>query len=227
MYTARVQITTESMLTIDRLGHEIVTFQVGSPPGEKFSVHESVIVHRSEFVRLSLRGDWKEAKERVISLPLDDPIVFSHYQHYLYSGCVFTKGLDTGTNRTNEFELLVKMYIFGEKMVDNGFKDVVIDAIIDKISNQHCFDTRLTSLVYEGTPPDSPLRRLWMEVYYFAGNVEWLQEKYVGAPISAEFVHAFSLFQMQQRVGSEKAMWADGDCTYHSHGDGACYRGPS
>lgn len=214
------------MLRLGRLGHQMVTFQVGGERGEKFSVHESVIVHRSEFVRLSLQGDWKEAKERVIPLSDDDPAMFALYQHFLYSGAIYTKGLDTGTHTSNEYELLVKMYVFGEKILDSGFKDATIDAMIDKMRTNECFDTRLTDLVYDGTPEGSPLRRLWLEVYYWAGKAEWLDENCVGAPVNSEFLCDFSKFQMSQRVGFGRAMFADGDCTYHSHVSALCYRFP-
>lgn len=71
--------------------------------------------------------------------------------------------------------------------------------------------------MYENTLPQSALRALWLDVYFYAGSPEWLEEAYIGAPISSEFLLAFSRFQMHQRTGLRKTMSSNGMCTYHEH----------
>lgn len=212
----------------------MVTFLVGADAPKRFKIHEDLIRPRSEFVRLALVGEWKEAQERTIPLPEDDPNVFSVYQHYLYSGLVHTRynntlsKKDDGTlsKKDDEYRMLVQAYILGEKIMDQDFKDSVTDAIIEKLRSVRRFDTSLTSLVFDNTPSTSPLRRLWMDAYYHFGSSEWLDAGACSSPINGEFLADFSRHQMRSRTGfgtfGPYAMFLS--CTYHEHGTRPCHR---
>jgi hypothetical protein len=202
----------------------VIIFVVGTYAPERYSIHERLISHRSEFVRLALRGEWKEAQERTVQLPEDDTEVFSVYQQWLYSGLIHTSCDTSFSGTDNEYETLVKAYILGEKFMDTDFKDAIMDAIVDKLRSLRRFDTRLTTLVFSNTPSTSPLRRFWMDAYYYFGSPEWLNATSVGSPINTEFMVEFSRHQMQFRRGSEECgphtmFWS---CTYHEHGTNPC-----
>jgi hypothetical protein len=198
-----------------------VVFLVGDTEApKKFTVHEGIVKASSEFVRLALRGEWKEASTRQIPLPDDEPAVFSVYQQWLYNSLIHTVRQDLGfvSESDIEYELLVKAYIFGEKIIDVAFKNSVVDAITEKV-NQFGFNTRLTSLVFDNTTPASPLRRLWLDVYYHLGKVEWLEPIMAVDTVSSEFMIEFSRYQMQKRTSpsfSDKLDLSLG-CTYHEH----------
>jgi hypothetical protein len=51
---------------------------------QNFTVHQDLISTRSEFFAKALRGDWKEAQERTVVLPDDEPEVFRLYLQFLY-----------------------------------------------------------------------------------------------------------------------------------------------
>jgi hypothetical protein len=123
----------------------------------------------------------------------------------------------------DEYELLVHAYILGEKFLDPGFKDCITDAIIDKLTQQTRFSLRLTDEVYDNTPSHSPLRRLWMDVYYLTGCADWLDEDTVGQPINLEFMAEFSRFQMRQHE-SRLPCPIMTPCNYHQHQVGKCHR---
>lgn len=53
---------------------------------QEFFVHQSLISARSEFFAKALRGDWKEAQQREVSLPDDEAEVFRLYLQLLYIG---------------------------------------------------------------------------------------------------------------------------------------------
>jgi hypothetical protein len=133
-----------SLTLSHRLGGAIVTFRIGRKASKDFVVHEGSIAPGSEFVRLALRGDWKEVKERIIPLPEDDPEVFAVYQQWLYHGRICTSTTDFEPGTMDEYELLVHAYILGDKFVDVGFKDCVTDAILEKLLKQTHFSLRLT-----------------------------------------------------------------------------------
>jgi hypothetical protein len=67
------------------LGNEIIKVLVGADDAaETFTVHEKLICERSEFFHKTLDGDWKEAQDRVVELPKDDPKIFQLYISSLY-----------------------------------------------------------------------------------------------------------------------------------------------
>lgn len=210
------------------LGTTTITFRVGpSSASSDFVLHESLIAPQSEFVRRAMRGDWKEAQDRIIPLPEDLPDAFAVYQQWAYTKKIYsaTKQCDIA-KAAGEYSLLVRAYSLGDRLLDVEFKDAVIDSIIDKLLEQRRFDTRLTNEVYENTPSDSPLRRLWQDIYVHAGLSEWLDEKATGGPVSAEFLLDVARLQMRvtQASGEMIAPYLDGSqCQYHSHGFGACY----
>lgn len=203
-----------------------MTFLVGTDPPARFIVHEDVVKPRSELARLALQGEWKGGRFRVIPLPDDDPAVFSIYQQWLYSGLIHTDDCKTTSGQVGEYKTLVKSYILGEKIMDCGFKNTVADAIVEKVRFKHEFDKRLTSLVFENTPPGSPLRSLFLDIYCHFGTTEWLDSETAGNTISAEFAIEFNQHQMRHRTGfgalGRDAMFLS--CTYHSHGTASCYR---
>lgn len=209
-----------------RLHSNVVSFLVGTHEPKRSIVHERLVNPRSEFARLALRGVWKEAQERTIKLPEDDPEIFSVYQQWLYDGLIHTGSQTLFPATDDEYEALVKAYILGEKLMDQDFKDAIIDAILDKFRNMSRFDTGLTTLVLNGTPSGSPLRRLWMDVYYHFGSPQWLDDHPDSDPVDAGFVAEFSRYQMQVRTGAGQfgrfAMILD--CTYHGHGARLCHR---
>lgn len=209
-----------------RLSHDVLFFLVGNESPQKFTIHESVIKPRSEFVRLALRGEWKEANDRVITLPDDEPDVFSIYQEWLYSGLIHTRGSEKGLENDPEHELLVKAFVLGEKIIDPEFKDCVLDAIIEKLREDKCINLYLTKLVFDNTPSASPLRRLWMDTYYYFGTPQWIDSNVLGNTVSSEFLIEFSHYQMQKRTSldprAKDAMFRT--CAYHGHGLRPCWR---
>ena len=209
-----------------RLNGDVVVFLVGTVTPKRFNVHEALVKPRSEFVRLALRGEWKEAQERIIPLPEDDPDVFSVYQQWLYGSLVYTRHNNGLSTPDDEYRTLVRAYILGEKFMDQDFKDAIADAIVEKLRTLRRFDSGLTDLVFENTPSTSPLRRLWMDAYYHFGSPEWLDATLVGSPINAEFMVEFSRYQMDSRTGfrsfGPSAMFLS--CTYHGHGIHPCHR---
>ncbi|KAK3713751.1 hypothetical protein LTR37_008237 [Vermiconidia calcicola] len=209
-----------------RLGADIITFSVGEETPQKFVIHENIIRPRSEFVRLALSKDWKEARERKFDLPNDWPDAFELYQHWLYANNIPSDSFGDTTKDAEEYELLVHSYILGEKMMDPHFKDAIIDSIIHKLCRSSFFDPRLTNIVYENTPVNSPLRRLWQDIYVWSGNPDWLDKSTLGDFIHAEFTLDLSRYQMNlnRGVGPTSAPYVGSLCTYHEHANGDCHR---
>ena len=207
-------------------GSDVITFHVGKDKPRDFVIHDSVIISRSDFVRLAISKDWKEAKDRIIPLPDDDPDTFELYQKWLYAGHIYTANPDP-EKTAKEYERLVKAYLLGEKLIDTVFKDVIIDCIISKLRSTGVFDPRLTNLVYDNTPLNSALSRLWRDVYVWTGSADWLDESKLGDFVNAEFSVELNRIQMSFRAGEMpgNAQFISNACHYHEHGVETCYRG--
>jgi hypothetical protein len=212
-----------SLTKPNRLDGEVVIFLVGTHEPRRFTVHENIVKAISEFVRLALRGDWAEASSRIIPLPEDEPAVFSVYQHWLYNGLIHTsrQGTNTSAESDEEYELLLEAYILGEKILDIAFKNSVMGALVEKVGQvEGKFNKRLTSLVFDNTPSASPLRRLWLVVYYHVGNVDWLRPSSSGGDtMSRWFLIEFGRFQMANRDldRCSARLTMPVGCTYHEH----------
>lgn len=213
-----------------RLGSEVILFKVGKEGDyQEFTIHENVISPLSEFVRLALTKDWKEAQQRAIPLPDDEAEVFELLQEWLYTRNIPSLHLNNGAKDSAEYKQLVHAYILGDKFGIIDFKDAIIDSIILKLRFTGRFDPRLANFVYDNTVEQSPLRRLWQDIYVFAGNMSWLDEGRLGEFIHAEFTLHLSQYYMRMKEGQGplNPPYEDhnlGGCIYHDHGRSPCYR---
>ena len=209
-----------------RYGSKTIKFLVGKEDPTEFVIHESVVTPHSAFVRMALSNDWKEAKERTIPLPEDEPDTFQLYQEWVYTGLVFSENVANTEKDSKEYERLVSAYILSDRLLDSTFKDVVVDCIIHKLCNSELFSPRLTNLVYDNNPAGSTLRRLWQDIYVWSGSPNWLEEKTVGDEVHPEFLLDLSKSQMSFWPGQRPpaAPYIQNPCLYHEHADGTCYR---
>jgi hypothetical protein len=139
-----------------------------------------------------MKPEWTnmQAGPNMIDLP-DDPVdVVSDYIKWLYYDTIPDKQYEAVANTHEEraeeaekvFVVLAEAYVFGEKIVDMKYKNAVLQTMF---TAQKAFRWNMgpesVKIVYEGTPPQSPLRRLIAEnVAYIAHDdskesVGWMQ----------------------------------------------------
>ncbi|KAF2657784.1 hypothetical protein K491DRAFT_578276, partial [Lophiostoma macrostomum CBS 122681] len=142
---------------------------------ERFDVHEALLSSRSRFSRNALSGRWKEAEDRVVKLPEDDPALFATYIHVLYSGdipCVS----DSDAIGAKESLMLCHLYMLAEKLDDVQTKNTVVEAILSYCTkpqtdgNIYYMGGEPVSVIYSGTPENSPARRLMTDLYAYRGD---------------------------------------------------------
>lgn len=116
-------------------------------------------------------------------LPADFPSVVELYVQWLYTGRVFSQQTPKAEGASGkEFDLLVEGFIFGEKIGDGAFKDVMIDALIhcvatrDSTGNFMYPSTKWVDRAYEGTGERSPLRKLMVHFYAFHVRSAWIKD---------------------------------------------------
>jgi hypothetical protein len=139
-----------------------------------------------------MKPEWTnmQAGLYVIDLP-DDPVdVVSDYIKWLYCDTIPNKPYEAVTNTREEraeeaekvFVALAKSYVFGEKIIDVRYKNAVLQIIA---TAQKAFNWSMgpesVKIVYEGTPPKSPLRRLIAEMVAYSAyddlsaGIGWMQ----------------------------------------------------
>ena len=143
-----------------RLG-PVVSIRVGNSSNgreETFWVHERLICYYSPFFDAACHGEWTESSNKAIELPEDDPDIFALFVQRLYSGdCAYAY---PGSQEI-DFEKLVALYAFADKVRMLLLKDEVVDKIIDRIvGGWFSIFVYQVRLVYENTTEDSGLRKM-------------------------------------------------------------------
>ncbi|CAK1360059.1 unnamed protein product [Cercospora beticola] len=125
-----------------RIMNNIITITVGGDNGEEFMIHDFLLKENSKFFEAALDRQWKEGQEKKIALPDDDPEVFAVYAGWLFTGKIASKDekpLDEFTRADVEHEhpLQAKLYVLGEKLIDDKFCDCALKAWAEHYASGH------------------------------------------------------------------------------------------
>ncbi|KAM3421106.1 hypothetical protein BST61_g1520 [Cercospora zeina] len=153
-------------------------------------VHRSLLTERGGFFTAALKKDWKEGQENKISLPEDCPTIVTTYTEWLYSHKIHTLHSDNPDHKKSlsltqtEYLFIASLYLFAEKILDDGFANAVIDVFTKTLDLPDPDDgshwepnPAVIAAVYEVSMPSSPLRRLMVQTYVNADRKEWLSQK--------------------------------------------------
>lgn len=195
-----------------------------------FYLAPNVLGKSSDFFKSALKKDWKEGQENTIELPEDDPQVFRYYAEWLCTGNIYCKSEATTT--AFDYNVLIDLYILGEKLMDDTFQDRVIDALITTADEANppfvpkkLPEYRSISRVYGHTPTGSPIRSLvvdWLILHGFevdndmrAAMAERPCQEFLldlmSALLKRREITYQSIYELHQR---QKVP----GCSYHKHG---------
>ena len=158
-----------------------MTVDVGtSPKNQTFAVHDHLFTSRSKFFKAALNGKWKESKERAIALREQDPHAFELYVGWVYHRKLFSiddSEKDLEQSRRNETIVLVNAFILADMIGDLEFADVIIDALINCEAASNSCPVWAIKPIYDQLPESSPLGRLMIDMFLFAGHEGWKSVK--------------------------------------------------
>lgn len=168
-------------------------------------VNPELLTQASPFFLNALKGGWKESVERVIKLPKDDPRVFKAYIHFLS-----TEEIDitsASVNQANESlasiaeqMLAAQLYIFAEKVQDSKAKNGAVRAMIKAIMNRRRLPySSVMRAIYEGTPRDSPMRRMMVDLFVQADAAA--SKNLTGKDIPNDFLLDVTVMVLRARKG--------------------------
>ncbi|KAK3677372.1 hypothetical protein LTR78_002910 [Recurvomyces mirabilis] len=124
---------------------------------------------------------------------------------------------------TTEYQVLAEMYCFGEFVQDERIQDAVIDAIMARVkqggADYHYYPTTpIINTIYEGTPADSPARRLMVHIYSTQGISEWVADD-INPEFLLELTRQFCGLNREHQ--SYVRLFAKEDsCEFHQHAAG-------
>ena len=131
---------------------------------EPIYVHASLLSKASEFFKIALKQEWMDKTNRAITLPDDEHEIVAAYVKFLYLGKIpSTKGCRTWLAQQKLYQYLATLYVFGEKIVDSAFQNIVMDALVatvnEAVKDKRCYPTGIVvNVIYDGTPKGSPAR---------------------------------------------------------------------
>ena len=184
-----------------------------------FIVHKDILCRSAPYFKAALEGGFKESKDQVLKLPDDDPVVFSHFQLWLYTGNIiesheFPKDIS--------WKVLIDLYLFGDVRGIPRLQNEAIDLFIEKNKAMKVIPNDNFNFIYENTVDGSPLRKLIVDMMTFNAVLtesQWFDEKQALYPQQFLIDLAKSLYEA--RVGT-KTKITDFNAVrsnYHIHND--------
>ncbi|KAI8934366.1 hypothetical protein NX059_009101 [Plenodomus lindquistii] len=152
-----------------------------------FNVHEKLLTHYSPFFKKALSGNFREADDKEVLLPLTSPTTFEFLVHWLYYNRfpgpkddeelfdLWTSDDDQGITKTGN---LIDLYV----LCDNYDVPVARVRVIDELFC-HLKDLRsdtvlptdaMVSYAFENLPEDSRMCNLLVDMHcYYASQRVW------------------------------------------------------
>ncbi|KAI8939493.1 hypothetical protein NX059_003264 [Plenodomus lindquistii] len=164
--------------------HGFIQVLVGKDGKEQFfDVHEELITSRSAFFKAAMSGNWQESKERCVKLPEDDAPTFKLYLHFLYTGkiAITSEALDARIEARDHIRTIARLYILAEKLQDVITRNATVEEMLEACrtpnsdGETYCMGTETVNIIYEGSPPGSPMRRLVVDIYTCRATKDWSQ----------------------------------------------------
>ena len=147
-------------------------------------MHLDLLTHHSPFFRATLTGSFKEADEKLVTLPDTASNTFELFVHWLYyqrlpvetdSSELFAL-YDDAEDDEVLYESLVSLYIFCDKYDVPGLKRECLDTLFSEITDHHCLPQfNIVQRTFSNLETDQdPLCRFLVEYYcYYSDESLW------------------------------------------------------
>lgn len=163
---------------------DIVILLVG-PQERKMVVHSPQITAHSEFFAAALKKEWIEGQAREIKLPEEEPEIVAYYIESVYFGKLPTDIYTTtspGLEKELGYKLLAEMYVLAERMLDSRCRNRLLQEVL-RLRDLKCKTgdrwnpTHVPiNIIYQGTAPGSPARRLLLDIHAKQAREDWYPE---------------------------------------------------
>jgi len=190
----------------------------------------------SKFFKAAGNGPWKEGREGTMTFNDCEPDEFKTFCDFLYTGQVFTIGVDDThevkeaqeapkdpgkkpTISDKEMTRAARLWCLGQKLLSTSFKDAVVDALIAKCVAEFMYPTSMHLSIYAAGSSTSAIRRLLVDFMVWSLHAKTIEWKGYDA-IAAEYYYDVLVAKgrMTGDADSNQAPFKQGNtCRYHEH----------
>jgi hypothetical protein len=124
------------------------------PKKKPFLIHKDLLVFYSDYFRGAFNGSFSEATKGSIYLADERVDVFTIVNQFVY-----TRQLSEKLDSDLEWEMLARIWLFGDKYLMPSLQNRVMDMLIEKNANTGTIPSFLLTITYNNAPPGSPLRK--------------------------------------------------------------------
>ncbi|KAK6000380.1 hypothetical protein QM012_003626 [Aureobasidium pullulans] len=134
-----------------------VTVEVGAEK-KIYSIRKDLLVFYSDYFRAAFNGSFAEATERKISLLQERVDVFNVFNKFIYTRC-----LSDETDTEISWELLIRVWLFGDRHLIPALQNHVMNTMIEKSAKEKVIPNQHLNLIYKNTLIGSPLRKILVD----------------------------------------------------------------
>jgi len=149
----------------------IITIHVGEPH-TSYYVHRITLCSTSDFFKTRLKPEWSKTDEADAELPVHEPEAFNIYANWLYMRGIPLTAPDNDDDELHytDWRNLAAAFVVDEAVMDNHFKDTVMDALCAKARSRKGptlwnYMNGMVAKIYEGTVARSPARSWLLGVF--------------------------------------------------------------
>ena len=130
------------------------------PEEQLFRVYKKVLCDKIDYFDKMFNGGFKEATEGKATLPEDKPESFDLLLGWVYHGTIRPLTFTRKETRSRYSWCPIKFYILAEKFCLSNLQDRIMSAMMETDNTGNTLKAGChASLVYQGTYPNSPLRK--------------------------------------------------------------------
>ena len=211
----------------------IIAVEVGDNITRVFHVHQNILTATSEFLKSRAKPEWLQEGQQ-LKLREHTPEALQIYATWLYTRMIpkTPRAAEPEEPVTDsEWRILAEAYVLGEYLMDDKFKDTVIDALRAKATTEggkvFVKMPEVVAMIYSGTSSGSVVRKFIVDMHLkyadladhdsvaFDGPTEFFRD------LSRAFMAKRTLMHDNAFKGPRSE-----PCAYHDHGkDRPCYLG--
>lgn len=226
-----------------RLNYADTIYVLVGESEEPFTVHRSLISHKSPFFQAACRKVRKEGQENHVKLPKIAPYVFSVYVNWVYTNEIdldvvekhevtYLEDGQAWTFQAKEYEymeshLCFQLYIAADSFMDNAFLNRIMDKLVElSLDDYSLMGDRSVALLWSETAPSCAARRFVLDVITKmirdakADIASTLRKLKIHLPADFWFDLVLHQAESPKTNEKEKPLGILDKCRYHRHGDG-------
>jgi hypothetical protein len=206
----------------------ILTIVVGATGNTRnFHIHQALLTARPKFFEKAMQKGWKDAEEKLVKLPEDDPDTFAIYEQVVYTGRVpllevIDDGVLKGDNKStwcqvsetcdHDYISLSALYVLAEKLQNLKARNTTVEAIIREVTHEvatvddsPCLPSLAAiTTMYSKTPHHCPGRQVFFDCFTFCAGYGTLQDTGDWETLPREFLYDLALNALSFRTKPKK-----------------------